>query len=164
MNTICDRKRNYLRFLAHFSAPLFNAEEKSSAPLVLLRRNTYLCTRIKEFTNSNIMLIDFEKIAEVHIENFKGGNGKLDTRNYQDENVKIMYSTLRPHASTGLHTHLGNSEIVYIISGTATFHYDDTIEEVRAGQVHYCPMNHSHYMENLTDHDLVYFAIVPERQ
>ena len=27
---------------------------------------------------------------------------------------------------------------------------------------HYCPMNHAHYMENLTDHDLVYLAIVPE--
>ena len=61
-----------------------------------------------------------------------------------------------------LHTHEGNCEIIYVVSGTATFHYDDTVEEVRQGQVHYCPMNHAHYMENLTDHDLVYLAIVPE--
>ena len=27
------------------------------------------------------MIIDFEKIAEAHIEGFKGGEGKLDTRN-----------------------------------------------------------------------------------
>ena len=73
------------------------------------------------------MVIDFEKIAEAHLEGFKG-----------------------------------NCEIIYVVSGTATFHYDDTVEEVRQGQVHYCPMNHAHYMENLTDHDLVYFAIVPE--
>ena len=84
------------------------------------------------------MVIDFEKIAEAHLEGFKGGQGKLDTRNYVDDKVKIMYSTLRPGASTGLHTHEGNCE------------------------VHYCPMNHAHYMENLTDHDLVYLAIVPE--
>ena len=88
------------------------------------------------------MVIDFEKIAEAHLEGFKGGQGKLDTRNYVDDKVKIMYSTLRPGASTGLHTHEGNCEIIYV--------------------VHYCPMNHAHYMENLTDHDLVYLAIVPE--
>lgn len=28
------------------------------------------------------MVIDFEKIAEAHLEGFKGGKGKLDTRNY----------------------------------------------------------------------------------
>ena len=88
------------------------------------------------------MVIDFEKIAEAHLEGFKGGKGKLDTRNYVDDK--------------------GNCEIIYVVSGTATFHYDDTVEEVRQGQVHYCPMNHAHYMENLTDHDLVYLAIVPE--
>lgn len=104
----------------------------------------------------------FRKIAEAHLEGFKGGQGKLDTRNYVDDKVKIMYSTLRPGASTGLHTHEGNCEIIYVVSGTATFHYDDVVEEVRQGQVHYCPMNHAHYMENLTDHDLVYLAIVPE--
>lgn len=108
------------------------------------------------------MIIDFENIAEVHQQNFKGGKGPLDTRNFVDEKVKIMYSTLRPGSSTGLHTHEQNSEIIFIISGTCTFHYDGKTETARAGQVHYCPMGHSHYMENLTDHDLVYLAIVPE--
>ena len=64
------------------------------------------------------MVIDFEKIAEAHLEGFKGGQGKLDTRNYVDDKVKIMYSTLRPGASTGLHTHEGNCEIIYVGSGT----------------------------------------------
>lgn len=111
---------------------------------------------------TEFMVIDFDKIAEVHQMNFKGGQGLLDTRNYVDEKVKIMYSTLRPGATTGLHTHEGNCEIVYVISGEATFHYDDTMETVRVGQCHYCPMGHSHYMENQTDHDIVYFAIVVE--
>ena len=62
------------------------------------------------------MVIDFEKIAEAHLEGFKGGQGKLDTRNYVDDMVKIMYSTLRPGASTGLHTHEGNCEIIYVRS------------------------------------------------
>lgn len=108
------------------------------------------------------MVIDFDKIPEIHQTNFKGGNGVLDTRNYDDGKVKIMYSTLRPGASSGLHTHEQNCEAVYIISGKATFHYDGVIETARTGQCHYCPAGHSHYMENLTDHDLVYLAIVAE--
>lgn len=106
------------------------------------------------------MVIDFEQIPEAHIMDFKGGKGALDTRNYVDDQARIMYSTLRPGATTGLHTHEGNCEIVYVVSGTATFHYDGEIEVVRQGQVHYCPEGHAHFMENKTDHDLVYLAIV----
>ena len=41
------------------------------------------------------MIIDFEKISETHITNFKGGQGHLDTRNYTDDKIKIMYSSPR---------------------------------------------------------------------
>ena len=108
------------------------------------------------------MVIDFDKIPEVHQMDFKGGKRALDTRNSVDDKVRIMYSTLRPGASSGLHTHENNCEVVYVISGEATFHYDGQMETVRVGQCHYCPMGHSHYMENLTDHDVVYLAIVAE--
>lgn len=108
------------------------------------------------------MIIDFEKIPEAHLIGFKGGKGALDTRNYVDDKVKIMYSSLRPGASSGLHTHDENCEIIFIVSGEGTFHYDGKVEKARAGEVHYCPKGHSHYMENLTDHDLIYLAIVAE--
>lgn len=108
------------------------------------------------------MIIDFEKINEESVMNFKGGNGELLTRNYIDGKCKIMKSCLRPGASSGLHTHEGNCEIVYVISGTATFYYDGVMETANAGEVHYCPEGHSHYMENNTDTDLIYLAIVPE--
>lgn len=110
------------------------------------------------------MVIDFNKIAEECVINFKGGNGKLLTRNYTDGKCKIMKSCLCPGASSGLHKHEGNCEIVYIISGTATFHYDGDTEIVTEGQVHYCPEGHAHYMENNTDADLVYLAIVSEHK
>ncbi len=108
------------------------------------------------------MIIDFNDISEQSIINFKGGQGELLTRNYIDGKCKIMKSCLRPEASSGLHTHNGNCEIVYIISGTATFYYDGNEETAKAGQVHYCPEGHSHYMVNNTDSDLIYLAIVPE--
>ena len=108
------------------------------------------------------MIIDFDKIEEVSIQGFKGGEGELISRNYDDGKCKIMLSKLRPGASSGLHTHDGNCEIVYVISGKATFHYDGHVETAVAGQVHYCQEGHSHYMENKSDSDLCYFAIVPQ--
>ena len=95
------------------------------------------------------MIIDFEKIAEAHIEGFKGGEGKLDTRNYVDDRARIMYSTLRPGARAGEHRHEG------------TFCYDGQEEVCRVGQAHYCPEGHAHAFENRTDHDALYLAIVP---
>ena len=108
------------------------------------------------------MLIDPDKIEETALMNFKGGEGELDTRNFVDAKNKIMFSRLKAGASSGMHQHVQNSEIVYIVKGVATFLYDDEIETVMAGQVHYCPEGHRHSMLNKTDEDLVYFAVVPE--
>ena len=108
------------------------------------------------------MIIDYDKIKEEAIQDFKGGEGELDTRNFVDEKCKIMMSRLRSGASSGYHKHEGNCEIVYIISGKGHFIYDGKEEKVEAGDVHYCPMNHSHAMFNDGKEDLVYFAIVPE--
>ncbi len=108
------------------------------------------------------MIIDFQKIDAQFIEKFKGGNGILETRNFVDEQNKIMLSQLKPGANSGYHRHEGNSEIVYILSGVGHFEYDDTQESVKAGDVHYCPMGHAHAMYNDGEEDLVYLAIVPE--
>ena len=108
------------------------------------------------------MVIDFKEIEEQVIHGFKGGAGEVDMRSFADDKCKMMLTTLKPGASSGLHLHEQNSEVIYVQKGTLTFHYDDAIEEVQAGQVHYCPMGHSHYMENLTEQDVIYFGIVPE--
>lgn len=108
------------------------------------------------------MIIDFDKIIPSSIMGFKGGVGELVTQNYADGDCKIMHSILRPGASTGSHLHENNCEVILVLSGTLTFYYDDEVETVKAGQVHYCPRGHHHYMKNLTTEDVVYFAIVPE--
>lgn len=108
------------------------------------------------------MIIDPKTVEEITLQNFKGGKGPLLTRNYVDDKCKIMFSTLPAGSTSGLHTHISNCEIVYVISGTPTFVYDGKTEIVYPGQVHYCPEGHSHYMENNTDADVKYLAIVPE--
>lgn len=108
------------------------------------------------------MIIDPEKIKEVTLHDFKGGKGPLLTRNYVDDKCKIMFSTLPSGSTSGLHTHSGNCEIVYVIKGSPTFYYDGKAETIEAGQVHYCPEGHSHYMVNNSNADVIYLAIVPE--
>ena len=51
------------------------------------------------------MIIDFSKIQEEALFNFKGGEGELDTRNFIDSKNKVMMSRLKPGASSGYHTH-----------------------------------------------------------
>ena len=113
-------------------------------------------------TNNSNMIIDFNNIKEQALQNFKGGNGELDTRNYVDDKCKIMLSHHKPGANSGYHKHEGNCEIVYIISGQGYFNYDGNTERVKAGDTHYCPINHSHAMYNDGTEDLVYLSIVPE--
>lgn len=109
------------------------------------------------------MMIDFEKMEETRIPNFKGGQKDTIAKLHVDELGKIMYGRLEPGASIGLHTHETSSEIIYILSGKADFLYDEGMEEAAAGGCHYCPKGHSHSMINNGAEDLVFFAVVPEQ-
>ena len=109
------------------------------------------------------MIIDFENIDETRFPEFKGGKGEYIAKRYGDESVKIMYGRLQPGSSIGIHTHETNSEIIYILSGTADFIYDDGTEKACAGECNYCPKGHTHSMINNGGDDLVFFAVVPEQ-
>ena len=115
--------------------------------------------------NETAMIIDFNKIAEAQIDGFKGGEGLLFTRNYVDDGrIRIMRSRLAPGARSGEHLHGENSEVIYILRGTMTFHTDGNTEECPAGCAHYCPMGHKHWFQNNTQEDVEYLAIVPEHK
>ena len=74
------------------------------------------------------MKIDFKKIEETIVPNFKGGEGRYIMKHYTDDKVKIMFGRLEPGCSIGLHTHEMNSEIMYILSGVATYIYENEEE------------------------------------
>ena len=73
-----------------------------------------------------------------------------------------MRGLLAPGSSIGLHTHEGNSEMIYILSGTGKVLYDGEYEPLAPGDCHYCPMGHAHSLINDSNGDLVFFAVVPE--
>lgn len=108
------------------------------------------------------MIINFEQMEEKRLPKFKGGAGEFIAKMHTDELGKILYGRLEPGSSIGMHTHETNSEMIYILSGTASILYDEETEEIQAGGCHYCPMGHSHSMSNQGKEDLVFFAVIPE--
>ena len=76
------------------------------------------------------MLIDFSDIEEKPLEHFKGGEGTFFARMFTDPKVKIMRGRLEHGASIGLHTHEGNSEIVFILEGKGKMLCDGRYEEL----------------------------------
>ncbi len=110
------------------------------------------------------MKIDFYAISEQHIDGFKGGAGLFEPRMFTDDNNKIMLATLAPGAHIGMHTHEGNSEIVYILEGEAVMVCDGECEILRPNDASYCPQGHTHSMRNESDKPLRFFAVVPEHR
>lgn len=108
------------------------------------------------------MKILFDQMEDTVLQNFKGGEGELRAKMYTDPNTKIMRGLLAPGSSIGLHTHEGNSEMIYILSGTGKVLYDGEYEPLAPGDCHYCPMGHAHSLINDSNGDLVFFAVVPE--
>lgn len=108
------------------------------------------------------MIIDFDKIAEQIVPNFKGGEKEYHVRTYVDEHNRIMRGRLHPGATIGYHKHETNSEIYYILRGTGYLLTDSGEEIVEAGQAHYCRPGESHSLQNRGESDLEFIAIVAE--
>ena len=109
------------------------------------------------------MILDLQHISETPIHNFKGGDGMVYTRMYSDERNRIMMVRITPGSSIGMHTNETNSEVMYVVSGTARVLMDGEEEEiVKEGQTHYCPKGHRHATYCEGDEDLVLFAVIPE--
>ncbi|MBQ5398122.1 MAG: cupin domain-containing protein [Ruminococcus sp.] len=111
------------------------------------------------------MFIDFDKLEEAVLPEFKGGEGVTLNRAFSDGFNKIMRGRLPVGSLIGYHKHEDNSEIVLILSGEARLLYDDGEELLTAGDCHYCPSGHSHSLiNNSKSCELEFFAVVPEHK
>ena len=107
------------------------------------------------------MKITADSLPIRDITNFLGGEKTIRTRMMADELGKIMWGTLEPGASIGMHTHDTSSEIIYILSGSGKVLYDNAVETVTAGDCHYCPKGHTHSLINDGSETMEVFAVVP---
>lgn len=108
------------------------------------------------------MIIDFNSIETVETEHLRGGEGSVGMAAFSDANNKIMWVTVHPHSSLGMHQHVGNSEIVYVVSGSGRVQVEDGYEPLEPGTCHYCPEGAFHSVQNPGDEELVLFAVVPQ--
>lgn len=110
------------------------------------------------------MIIKFENIQEASLKNYFGGEKELVAKIYVDECNKIVNAKLEPGASIGMHIHEDTSEIMYILSGSGKYIYEDKEEKVSKGMCHYCPKGHSHSLINDGNEILEFFAVIPKHE
>ena len=106
------------------------------------------------------MKIEIEKSEKKEIKEFKGGQGELLLRKFEDETCKIMRSTLTVGSTIGLHTHTDDCEILYILSGNGYAVCDGKREDLSEGIVHYCPKDSGHTVINTGDIDLEILFVI----
>ena len=109
------------------------------------------------------MKIDFDKIEQVSIPNFKGGEKSFDVKMFTAAGCKILKGELQSGASIGMHTHSTDCEIMRIEQGSGVVIFDGEEIPLQAGDIHYCPKGHTHSLINTGEAPLSFLGIVPEQ-
>lgn len=108
------------------------------------------------------MILDFDTMPANAVARFKGGEGQAIVCKYDDPRMgAVVRLTLPAGSSIGLHTHTGNCEIIYVLSGSGRCIDDDAEYPVAAGMCHYCPEGHTHSIINTGETELVLLGVLP---
>ena len=110
------------------------------------------------------MIIDFENMETQILHNFKGGEKDTEAKMFTDDNNRVMFGKLAPGATIGQHRHEGSREVILIQKGQGKALFEGEYEELKAGDVHYCPEGCQHSLINDSSDDLLYFAVVPNHK
>ena len=68
--------------------------------------------------------------------------------------------TLKPGCSIGFHVHENDSELFYIMKGTAEYNDNGEIRTVNAGDVTICPAGTGHGIENKCEETVELVAVI----
>ena len=108
------------------------------------------------------MILDFHSLSPAVVPHFKGGEGETIVRKFDDPRMgAVVRITLPQGASIGLHTHSGNCEIVYVLSGSGQCIDDGAEYPISAGVCHYCPEGHTHSIRNTGGEPLELLGVLP---
>ena len=95
---------------------------------------------------------------------FRGGKGEVTFYHYMDEASSngmgrfFCKTVLPPGSSIGVHQHVGDHEVYYILEGKGVVSDDGVLVEVGPGDLNHCLDGHEHGIENTGTVDLVYIA------
>lgn len=106
------------------------------------------------------MIIDFNSIQEITMSCMNNGEGTMTVRMYNDENYRIIPTTIHPGGIIGVHEQSSGDDLNYIISGEGKAICDGIEEELKAGVMHICPKGSRHCIINTGDTDLMMLTVV----
>lgn len=105
----------------------------------------------------------FTEILEVV--GLRGGEGSvlIEKANETMVNCK-MYAriTILPNSSIGMHEHIEDEEMVYVISGEGIAYINGEYQEIKTGEYHYAKRGNKHSIINNSQGNLVILAIINE--
>ncbi len=99
-------------------------------------------------------------------ENMRGGNGTVRITKFATPeelyNKGRMFSniTLEPGCGIGFHVHEKDSELFYLMNGTAEYSDNGEIVTVNAGDVMLCPAGTGHSVTNNSDETVELIAVI----
>ena len=110
------------------------------------------------------MKLNFDEFEKKAIPNFKGGEGVFHIQGYNDGRVMINDIHIEPGTYNGMHKHIRNCEVIYVIEGELTIKNEDGTEEhLVAGDVTYCPEGTGHSVIGAGNGPVHILGIVPEQ-
>lgn len=108
-----------------------------------------------------------ENIKPIILEHMKGGEkyvqkfSSIGTDDFTGNADVVARLVLIPGASIGYHEHVGNEEVITVLSGSGRCTDDGTVYTLRPGDVTICREHHQHGIENFSEtEDLVLMAVV----
>ena len=100
-------------------------------------------------------------------EHMRDGDGTVQLTNFINDPKELcekgrLFSkiTLNPGCSIGYHVHETDSELFYILKGTAEYSDNGTIRTVSAGDVTICPPGEGHSIANRTEEIVELVAVI----
>ena len=106
------------------------------------------------------MIIDFNAIQSMTIPGMNGGTGEMTCCMYNDENYRIIPTSIHPGGSIGMHTQNSGDDLNYVLSGAGKAICDGVEEELKPGVLHICPKGFAHSIINTGNDDLVILTVV----
>lgn len=110
----------------------------------------------------------FRKDDRVVVEEMcpENGSGVLhldslfEKKNFPENLGMYSRAVLEKGAEVGFHTHNGECENYYILSGTGEYNDNGKITVVKAGDATYTPSGHGHGIKNIGKEPLEFMALV----
>lgn len=113
------------------------------------------------------MIRRFSERPADEVEARLGGKGHLTIRHaltspeeFYGKGRLFAQNTLEPGASIGWHTHTGEMEVYYILSGTAKVNDNGKEEILQPGDLSWTGDGESHSIENVGDGPLHFMALI----